>query len=306
MNPGYVYVLMNASLPDIVKVGMTTRDPEDRVHELSSATGVPTPFILIYKKYFSNCHLAEKMVHEVLRDSRLSTNREFFSISPHEAINIIQSLELTNNELDDDEETTSASSLSVNQQLIEDMLEKADAYYNGEGNVLQDFPEAMKLYKKAADFNSPEAYYHLGGMYYSGEGCKVDKHLAIQTFQKSGNLGNRKAYAQLAIYFTIDVDIKNISNSLKCWSNYFDILENEWEHDYSDYYYASEYIMFCQDNELEINYVDIISPFVDEVLDHINHHINRYENSNVYEAWYKERMASKLHKAKNFIELVIV
>ena len=47
---GYVYVLINPSMEGLVKIGMTTSTPEERVTELSSATGVPSKFILVYHK----------------------------------------------------------------------------------------------------------------------------------------------------------------------------------------------------------------------------------------------------------------
>lgn len=47
-NHGYVYILSNPSMPGLLKIGMTRFDPTRRVQELSSATGVPTQFQLIY------------------------------------------------------------------------------------------------------------------------------------------------------------------------------------------------------------------------------------------------------------------
>ena len=35
---GFVYVMSNKSMPGIVKVGMSTKMPEERAKELSSAT----------------------------------------------------------------------------------------------------------------------------------------------------------------------------------------------------------------------------------------------------------------------------
>ena len=46
MEPGWVYVLVNSSMPGIAKVGRTTRAPRDRAAELSGVTGVATPFIV--------------------------------------------------------------------------------------------------------------------------------------------------------------------------------------------------------------------------------------------------------------------
>ncbi len=78
---GYVYLLANPSMPGVVKVGRTTKEPSERVSELSSATGVPTPFDLIYYVATSDCFDAEKRTHEWLteRGYRVSSNREFFN-----------------------------------------------------------------------------------------------------------------------------------------------------------------------------------------------------------------------------------
>lgn len=91
-NSGYIYVMINPSLEGMVKIGKTTRDPNDRVKELSSVTGVPTPFILVYYKQFDNCHYAEKRIHSILEQKgcRVSDNREFFNITPTDAIKIVQ------------------------------------------------------------------------------------------------------------------------------------------------------------------------------------------------------------------------
>ena len=42
---GYVYILENASMPGLIKIGKTSRDSVERARELSSATGVPTGFL---------------------------------------------------------------------------------------------------------------------------------------------------------------------------------------------------------------------------------------------------------------------
>ena len=88
---GYVYVMINPSLPDVVKIGKTTREPSERAKELSSATGVPTPFILVYSKPFADCHFAEKVIHGYFEKNgaRVNGNREFFRVSTMEAIDLI-------------------------------------------------------------------------------------------------------------------------------------------------------------------------------------------------------------------------
>ncbi len=40
-SPGYIYIISNPSMPGLVKIGRTSRDPQTRLRELNSATGVP-------------------------------------------------------------------------------------------------------------------------------------------------------------------------------------------------------------------------------------------------------------------------
>ena len=88
---GYIYVMINQTFPNVVKIGKTTRDPNERVKELSAATGVPTPFMLAYYREFNDCHTAEKVIHGYLerQGMRVNNNREFFQISTTEAIQLI-------------------------------------------------------------------------------------------------------------------------------------------------------------------------------------------------------------------------
>ena len=87
MQEGWVYVLVNSSMPGMAKVGRTFRLPSERVAELQS-TGVATPFILAYEQVFADCCAAEKAVHDELdrRGLRVALNREFFRGPPSDII----------------------------------------------------------------------------------------------------------------------------------------------------------------------------------------------------------------------------
>jgi ssDNA-binding Zn-finger/Zn-ribbon topoisomerase 1 len=83
----YVYVLTNISMPGIVKIGYTTKNPEYRANELSKATGVPTQYRVERKYAFLNqddARTEERRLHRLLRNNRINTNREFFKISAEE------------------------------------------------------------------------------------------------------------------------------------------------------------------------------------------------------------------------------
>lgn len=88
---GFVYVLINAAMPGLVKVGKTEREPGARAQELSSETGIPTPFAVAYDEWFEDCAAAERHVHALLESSgrRVADNREFFCVSVKFAIDAI-------------------------------------------------------------------------------------------------------------------------------------------------------------------------------------------------------------------------
>lgn len=85
---GKVYVLLNPSMPGLVKIGKTKRDSENRANELHT-TGVPTPFIVIYEVLVEDCDACERRVHEFLSDYRVSNQREFFRVEPKIAIDAV-------------------------------------------------------------------------------------------------------------------------------------------------------------------------------------------------------------------------
>jgi Holliday junction resolvasome RuvABC ATP-dependent DNA helicase subunit len=77
---GYVYALLNATMPGLVKIGKTEREPDERAKELSCGTGVATPFVVAYAEAFIDCSEAEGFVHALLEREgfRVAQNREFF------------------------------------------------------------------------------------------------------------------------------------------------------------------------------------------------------------------------------------
>ena len=73
-----VYILTNAAMPGIVKVGRSV-EPESRAVHLSSASGVPLPFQVswIYET-FDDCAV-EHVAHVILAERRVNPSREFFA-----------------------------------------------------------------------------------------------------------------------------------------------------------------------------------------------------------------------------------
>lgn len=75
---GFVYVLMNESMPGIYKIGFTTKHPKARMEELSRATSCPTPFELLAYFGTPQPYVAEQGIHEALEAQRVNPGREFF------------------------------------------------------------------------------------------------------------------------------------------------------------------------------------------------------------------------------------
>jgi len=65
----------------MVKIGMTLDDPESRAHELSSVTGVPTPFCVMISKRIVRPYEKEQAIHDLLSalGFRVNEKREFFN-----------------------------------------------------------------------------------------------------------------------------------------------------------------------------------------------------------------------------------
>lgn len=81
MESGFIYILKNKSFKDhYLKIGMTTRQPDARVKEISRATGVAEPFDLVFAHQVADCKIAEKEIHKTLSSYRNQKKKEFFII----------------------------------------------------------------------------------------------------------------------------------------------------------------------------------------------------------------------------------
>ena len=89
-----VYILINQSMPDLIKVGIT-EDLERRMKELDK-TGTPLPFECFYavEIHESVAPKIEKKIHEGFDDKRIRHNREFFSATPEQAKSILEIAEI--------------------------------------------------------------------------------------------------------------------------------------------------------------------------------------------------------------------
>lgn len=221
-NNGWIYLLTNPSMDGMIKIGKTNRDPSDRVKELSSATGVPTPFVLIYKEHFADCDVAEKHVHTLLEinNFRLSSNREFFVAPIDIGIRAI---------IDAKHSLGGGDPVAVVQEygefldfedpsypIANELFTEAEKHFYGLENYVQDKEEGLKLYQKAYKLRYEPAYLILGQIYATDAEFQ-DKKRAKNIF-KEGAKGTPECFAELAI---LSAEEAHRENSSKYWSQYY-------------------------------------------------------------------------------------
>ena len=170
---GYVYVLVNSSLPGLVKVGKTTRLPSERAGELSAVTGVPTPFIVAFERPFADCSEAEAFVHTRLERMGLreAKNREFLRATTPDVIKAVMeapgaishvsaledALESTEYIAGDELGGLELGNDDAGAEPWASLLEEAYEHQYGLEGRIEDEDEALRLYKDAGRLGSAEA-----------------------------------------------------------------------------------------------------------------------------------------------------
>lgn len=124
---GYVYVLSNRSMKGLVKIGMTTRTPEERAAELSSVSGVPHPFEVCWARAIvGNVSRIERLVHDRLAKHR--TGKEFFRVSLAQAKSTIE--EVCNHLYPEQRDTV--NTIEARQKAFDLELAKRDPNLSGD------------------------------------------------------------------------------------------------------------------------------------------------------------------------------
>jgi hypothetical protein len=89
---GWVYVLVNPSMPGICKVGYTGKDPYSRARELGT-TGVAEDFQVVWARRMPLAEKVEHQAHRLLDRRRVNERREFFRGSPRRMISAVKKAE---------------------------------------------------------------------------------------------------------------------------------------------------------------------------------------------------------------------
>nr|WP_281416504.1 GIY-YIG nuclease family protein [Deinococcus aestuarii] len=219
-----MYVLLNPSMPGLVKVGLTTRDAAERARELAGASGVPTDFIVAYEANFEDVHGAEQHMHAALSDYRVSRGREFFRIPPTFAIDTLLELRLqglygATTFLTDPIKRDARERVKFQgQHRARELYEQGQAHELGRG-VPKSRYEALKYYEAAAKAGLPEAHARLGASLLRGYGTAVDVNKGLKTLEKGAALGDLDCLRELGVAHQ---KLGQPDVALDRWREYFD------------------------------------------------------------------------------------
>lgn len=222
-NAGFLYVLINPSLPGLVKIGKTYRDPESRARELSQATGVATAFHVAYSLPFADCDLAESYVHLFLeqRGFRLMPNREFFQMPLQSAIELVLETQRTlsadipatptTGEMIDSlpGESTRHPAFQIFEQALESLC--------GLGDAIQDKEEAIRLLLQAKVLNFPAAYTTLAEVHFDNA-PDAQNSKALNFLKEGAAKGHGRCFVEMTGLYTL---LDRSDDAAKCWKRYF-------------------------------------------------------------------------------------
>jgi hypothetical protein len=91
---GSVYCIANDTMPGIVKIGATLRNPEDRLNEARATTWAPSCFRIIAQAAVEDAFGTESALHALLAHRRFEARREFFTLTHAEARAVFLTVEL--------------------------------------------------------------------------------------------------------------------------------------------------------------------------------------------------------------------
>jgi hypothetical protein len=236
---GWVYVITNQSMPNLVKVGYSTKDPGLRAKELYS-TGVPHYYVVEYDALLNEPYEIEQKVHKLLKGC--IENKEWFRCDVIKAVATIRQVaggtimhESIKYPFDADEQFNLGLVYENGNGVEQDLKQAvywytkaaeqgyADAQYNlaliyenGNG-VEQDFKQAVYWYTKAAEQGYGDAQYNLALTYENGNGVEQDVKQAVYWYTKAAEQGYSKAQFNLGLAYSKGYGVVKNKNKAKEW-----------------------------------------------------------------------------------------
>ena len=84
---GWVYIIVNKAIKDLIKIGYSSKDPSIRASDFEG-TGVPHKYRVVYDALVDDPYQIEQLVHSDLK--RFNEDKEWFNCSVHQGIESIR------------------------------------------------------------------------------------------------------------------------------------------------------------------------------------------------------------------------
>lgn len=210
------------------------RDPSLRAAELSGATGVASPFVLLYQQPVADVDAAEILVHQTMeaRGWRHAGNREFFNAPLHHIVALVfQTASVVQPEAGVQHVQESASvqpilNSACDLENWEDFLTEAQKLHllgmetmMGADGTFADVKRGFGLICQAADLGDVDACEFAGSVLLDGA-RDVPRNLpqAYRYLRAAIEAGNMSSHALLAQVFK---ENGQLNESMKHWQAYF-------------------------------------------------------------------------------------
>ncbi len=166
-DPGHLYALANESMPGLLKIGMTKRNPRRRAKELES-TGVPTAFTVAWKSApLANVSQAEQAAHNALAKFRVRRRREFFRVSLKTAKGVLVGIEKRHLDSEwlarEKELEATKHRAKAERQRMQEEKRAVSAAVRSEFNEWAARPEVARSFRRASGLVRPNYRNRLGG-----------------------------------------------------------------------------------------------------------------------------------------------
>jgi TPR repeat protein len=290
---GFVYVMTNPSLKGLVKVGRTTRPPSERVYELSSATGVPTPFQLVYFAEFADCSHAERALHALFTEMgvRINGAREFFRLPVHEAVAAVVSLSARENAAGDAAGLVSSSEprgleetamiAPVHGEMATRLYDEGAEYEYGLNDRFIDVSQALVAYKKAAALSSGPACLALGRLLSEDKSEFKDVSAAKNYLIRGAQLGVVECLLELATLFEDNGELQNAERASVKASKFLDRLDLD-----NRAHYVMRLVEFVGKRGLAKEIASDLLPYHSELTMHLDECVERVKREDSSEGKY--------------------
>jgi tetratricopeptide (TPR) repeat protein len=156
---GWVYIISNKAMPDLVKVGFSTKDPQLRAQEFDNA-GLPHSYLVEYSMWIENPQQIEQRTHRLLSSKREA--KEWFKCTVEEAVVAIKQIAGSNILLEEYTRAERDKAEALYQQEIKEQevrLTREKAEKDIEERLRNDESEIREIFQRQIEARFPSGVF---------------------------------------------------------------------------------------------------------------------------------------------------